>query len=491
MNVKNCEKKEKSTVGLVVEVSPEEFDKAIDEAYRKAKSRISVPGFRKGKAPRKIVENMYGANVFYEDALEGILPAVFSFGAGENKLETVGYPTLDNVEFGDDKSVTITYTVAVYPTVTIGEYKGIHAEKPLVEVTESDIDTEIEKVRYQNARIETITNRPVVNGDTVTIDYCGTLDGVAFDGGTAENYELKIGSGSFIPGFEEKIQGMKVEEERDLDLTFPKEYHAKELAGKDVVFHVKVHEIKSQVLPEVDDEFVKDVSEFDTLAEYREDIKKTLTASKMEAAQKTFENNVLDKLSDSVEGDIPDALVDQYVDGAVDNMRGNLAQYGMELEMYLNMMNMNLETFRDNLRPNAEKNVKNTLALEKVAELEKLEPTEEELEAGYKEMAETYGMELDKVKDQINKEMLSRELNLRAASKLVIDAAVAEDPKPEEKEEKKAEEKPEAEEKPKKKTTTTRKKAAPKKTETAEKKAAKDSEETQEEAAEDKAETKE
>ena len=327
VNVKNCEKKEKSTVGLVVEVSPEEFDKAIDEAYRKAKSRISVPGFRKGKAPRKIVESMYGANVFYEDALEGILPAVFSFGAGENKLETVGYPTLDNVEFGDDKSVTVTYTVAVYPTVTIGEYKGIHAEKPLAEVTESDIDTEIEKVRYQNARIETITDRPVVNGDTVTIDYRGTLDGVAFDGGTAENYELKIGSGSFIPGFEEKIQGMRVEEERDLDLTFPKEYHAKELAGKDVVFHVKVHEIKSQVLPEVDDEFVKDVSEFDTLAEYRADIKKTLTASKMEAAQKTFENNVLDKLSDMVEGDIPDALVEQYVDGAVDNMRGNLAQY--------------------------------------------------------------------------------------------------------------------------------------------------------------------
>lgn len=489
MNVKNCEKKEKSTVSLVVEVSPEEFDKAIDGAYRKAKSRISIPGFRKGKAPRKIIESMYGANVFYEDALEGILPAVFTYGAGESNLQTVGYPTLDNVDFGDDKSVTVSYTVAVYPTVTIGEYKGIHAEKPLVEVKESDIDTEIEKVRYQNARIETITNRPVVNGDTVTIDYCGTLDGVAFDGGTAENYELKIGSGTFIPGFEEKIQGMKVEEERDLDLTFPKDYHAENLAGKDVVFHVKVHEIKSQVLPEVDDEFVKDVSEFDTLAEYREDLKKNITTTKMEAAQRTFENNVLDKLSDSVEGDIPDALVDQYVDGAVDNMRGNLAQYGMELEMYLNMMNMNLEAFRANLRPNAEKNVKNTLALEKVAELEKLEPTEEELENGYKEMAETYGMEIDKVKDQVNKDMLTRELNLRAASKLVIDAAVAEDPKPEEPAEK-AEEKPEGEEKPKKKTTT-RKKAAPKKSEATEKKEENAAEEVKEEQAEDKSEVKE
>lgn len=440
MNVKSCEKKEKSTYGLVVEVTPEEFDGAIEQAYKKNRSKIAVPGFRKGKAPRKIVENMYGANIFYEDAMDALLPAVFAHGTVESKLKTVGYPTLDNIDIADDKAVTVSFTVAVYPEVTIGEYKGIHAEKPVVEVTDNDIDTEIEKVRYQNARVETITDRPVINGDTVNLNYAGTLDGVAFEGGTAENYELKIGSNSFIPGFEEKMQGMMTGEERDLDLTFPAEYHAKELAGKDVVFHVKVNEIKSQVLPEADDEFVKDVSEFDTMVEYRDSIKAKVLETKESAAQSEFENNVMDKLVESVQGDIPDALVDQYVENQVQSMRNSLAQYGMELDMYLKMMNTTLDAFTANMRPNAEKNAKSMLALEKIAELEGFEITDEDLAAGYKEMAERYSVDEDTIRDQVTDDMLTEDLKIRRATRLVFDTAVAEAPakeeeKPEEKEE--------------------------------------------------------
>lgn len=432
MNVKSCEKKEKSTCGLVVEITPEEFDAAIEQVYRRNRSKISVPGFRKGKAPRKIVENMYGKGVFYEDALENMLPAVVAFANNESGLKTVGNPSVDDVDIADDKTVTITYTIGVYPEITIGEYKGIHAVKPVVEVTESDIDTEVEKERYKNARMETITNRPVIGGDTVNLDYRGTIDGVAFDGGTAENYELKIGSNSFIPGFEEKMQGMFTGEERDLELTFPADYHAAELAGKDVIFHVKVNEIKSQVLPEVDDEFVKDVSEFDTVAEYRESLKKDLTMNKEASAQTTFENNVMDKLVESVEGEIPDALIDQYIDNQINNMSASLSQYGMSFEQYLQMMGANVEGFRANMRPNAEKNAKSMLALEKIVEMEGIELTPEEIEEGYKELAESYGMELEDIKKQITEDMVSEDLKMRKANRLVMDAAVAEDPAPEE-----------------------------------------------------------
>lgn len=428
MNVKSCEKKEKSTYGLVVEVTPEEFDSAIEQAYRKNKNKIAVPGFRKGKAPRKIVENMYGANIFYEDAMDTLLPAVFAHGTVESKLNTVGYPTLDNIDIGEDKSVTVSFTVAVYPEVTIGEYKGIHAVKPVVEVTDSDIETEIEKVRYQNARVETITERPVINGDTVNLNYAGTLDGVAFEGGTAENYELKIGSNSFIPGFEEKMQGMMTGEERDLELTFPAEYHAKELAGKDVIFHVKVNEIKSQVLPEVDDEFVKDVSEFDTMAEYRDSIKEKIMASKEQTSTAEFENNVMDKLVESVEGEIPDALVDQYVENQVQSMRNSLAQYGMELDMYLQMMNTTLDAFTANMRPNAEKNAKSMLALEKIAAAESFEITDEEVNDGYKEMADRYGMAEDTIREQVTEDMIKEDLKIRRATRIIMDSAVAEAP---------------------------------------------------------------
>jgi len=426
--LKSCEKKEKSTYGLVVEVTPDEFNAAIDQAYKKVKGQISVPGFRKGKAPRKIVESMYGATVFYEDAADIIVPVAMNFGAVESKLNIVGQPTIDDIDIAEDKTVTLTYTVGVYPEITLSEYKGISAVKPAVEVTDSDIDTEIEKVRYQNARIETVS-RPVINGDTVNLNYCGTLDGVAFEGGTAENYELKIGSNTFIPGFEEKMQGMVTGEERDLELTFPTEYHSAELAGKDVIFHVKVNEIKSQVLPELDDEFVKDVSEdCDTVEDYRKQMAETIRLNKEAAAHATFENNVMDKLVAAVEGDIPDAMIEAYIDNQVNNMRQNLSQYGMELEMYLNMMNMTMEAFRGNMRENAEKNAKVTVALEKVAELENIEISEEEIAEGFKELSERWGMDVEDIRKEIADDMMIHDLKVRRAERIVMDSAVAEAP---------------------------------------------------------------
>ena len=425
MILKSCEKKEKSTYGLVVEVTPDEFNAAIDQAYKKVKGQIAVPGFRKGKAPRKIVESMYGATVFYEDAADVIVPVALNFGAVESKLNIVGQPTIDDIDIAEDKTVTLTYTVGVYPEITLSEYKGISAEKPAVEVTDSDVDTEIEKVRYQNARIETVT-RPVINGDTVNLNYCGTLDGVAFEGGTADNYELKIGSNTFIPGFEEKMQGMVTGEERDLELTFPTEYHSAELAGKDVIFHVKVNEIKSQVLPELDDEFVKDVSEdCDTVEDYRKQMAETIRLNKEASAHATFENNVMDKLVEAVEGDIPDAMIESYIDNQVNNMRQNLAQYGMELEMNLNMMNMTMEAFRGNMRENAEKNAKVTVALEKVAELENIEISEEEITEGFKELSERWNMEVEDIRKEIADDMMIHDLKVRRAERIVMDSAVA------------------------------------------------------------------
>ena len=428
MNVTSVEKKEKSTVELVIEVGAEEFEAAVQKAYLKARGSINVPGFRKGKAPRKIVESMYGATVFYEDAADIIVPVAMNFGAVESKLNIVGQPTIDDIDIAEDKTVTLTYTVGVYPEITLSEYKGISAVKPAVEVTDSDIDTEIEKVRYQNARIETVS-RPVINGDTVNLNYCGTLDGVAFEGGTAENYELKIGSNTFIPGFEEKMQGMVTGEERDLELTFPTEYHSKELAGKDVIFHVKVNEIKSQVLPELDDEFVKDVSDdCDTVEDYRKQMAETIRLNKEAAAHATFENNVMDKLVAAVEGDIPESMIEAYIDNQVNNMRQNLSQYGMELEMYLNMMNMTMEAFRGNMRENAEKNAKVTVALEKVAELENIEISEEEIAEGFKELSERWGMDVEDIRKEIADDMMIHDLKVRRAERIVMDSAVAEAP---------------------------------------------------------------
>ncbi len=447
MNVTSCEKKENSKAELTVVVSPEEFDAALTEAYKKSKNQISVPGFRKGKAPRKIIERMYGESVFYNDALDTILPGVCSTGIAENELRTVGYPSIDDVSFGDDKSATVTYTVELYPEVTVGEYKGVSAVRPDVVVEDAEIDSEIAGVQTRNARIQTAT-RPAVNGDTVVMDFEGFVDGVAFEGGKGESYELTLGSNTFIPGFEEKLQGMSAGEERDLDLQFPDNYK-EDLAGKPVVFKVKVIEVKEKLMPELDDEFAKDVSEFDTMDEYRASIREKLTESKKSEADKAFEDAVLSKVAETIEQDIPDAMVEEFVDNQMESMRRQLSSYGMDLPMYLQMMGADEKSFRDTMRPNALVQVKITLALEKIAELEKIEPTDEEIDQYYSELAERYNVELDVAKTSVPKASAEQDLKLRAASKLVLDAAVAEAP-----------EAPAEEKKPAKKKTTTKKAAA-------------------------------
>jgi trigger factor len=427
LNVTTCEKKDGNTAELTVVVTAEEFEKALNEAYKKNKNQIAVPGFRKGKAPRKIIEAMYGTSVFYNDALDMILPTVCSQGVSESNLRTVGYPKILDMNVGDDKSATVKYSVELYPEVTVDNYKGLSAVKPAVQVDESNIDSEIAAVQLRNARIQTAA-RPAINGDTAVIDFEGFIDGVPFEGGKGEDYELVLGSNSFIPGFEARIGGMTAGEERDLDLEFPQDYHQNELAGKPVVFKVKLKEVKEKILPELDDEFAKDVSEFDTLQEYRSSIREKLTAAKKEESEKAFEDAVLGKLADALECDVPEAMITDFVDNQMENFKRQLAQYGMELDMYLNMMGSNAEGFRSNMRPNAIRQIKTTLALEKIAKMEKLEPTEDEIEAYYTDIASKYGVEAGVAKESIPVESVKNELNLHAASKLVCDNAIAEEP---------------------------------------------------------------
>ncbi len=427
MNVTTCEKKDGKSAELTVVVTAEEFDKALNEEFRKNRNQISVPGFRKGKAPRKIIEAMYGASVFYNDALDTILPTVCSHGITESSLKTVGYPKILDINYGDDKSATVKFSVELYPEVDAPDYKGLSAVRPPVAIEESSIDSEIAAVQLRNARIQT-AERPAINGDTTVIDFEGFIDGQTFEGGKGEDYELVLGSNSFIPGFEEKMNGMTVGEERDLDLEFPKEYQQKDLAGKPVVFKVKLKEVKEKILPELDDEFAKDVSEFDTLQEYRDSIREKLTAASKEESDKAFEDAVLTKLGESLECEVPEAMIAEFVDSQMENLKRQLAQYGMELDMYIKMMGTNVESFRENMRPNAIKQIKTTLALEKIAEMEKLEPTEEEIDAYYSELSTRYGVEVNMVKQSISAETVKQELNLRSASKLVIDSATEEEP---------------------------------------------------------------
>ncbi len=431
MNVTTCEKKDGKSAELTVVVTAEEFEKAINETYKKNKGQIAVPGFRKGKAPRKIIEAMYGASVFYNDALDMILPTACSHGVTESDLKTVGYPKILDVEIGDDKSATIKYSVELYPEITAPVYKGIAAVKPAVTVEDSNVDSEIAAVQLRNARIQT-ADRPAINGDTTVIDFEGFIDGTPFEGGKGEDYELVLGSNSFIPGFEEKINGMSVGEERDLDLEFPADYHQQDLAGKAVVFKVKLKEVKEKILPELDDEFAKDVSEFDTMAEYRESIRENLMKTKKEESDKAFEDAVLGKLGDSVDCELPESMIEEFIDNQMEGFKRQLAQYGMEIDMYLNMMGSNAGEFRSNMRPNAIRQIKVTLALEKIAEVEKLEPTEEEIDTYYADIATKYGAEVSVVKESIPTESVKQELKIRAASKLVCDNAVAEEPAAEE-----------------------------------------------------------
>ena len=427
MNIKACEKKEKSEYQIIVEVSPEEFESAVGKAFIKNRKSISVPGFRKGKAPRKIVERMYGDSVFHPDALDILMPEVAEFTTKETDIKAVGYPQVTDVDIKEDKSgVEITMVQAVYPEVTLGDYKGLAAVKPSVDIPDSAIDAEVAGVQMRNARIEK-ADRPAINGDVVVIDFDGYVDGEQFDGGKSEGYELELGSNAFIPGFEDKLLGMSAGEERDIDLVFPEQY-AENLAGKPVVFKVKLHEIKEKQLPELDDEFAKDVSEFDTLKEYKADIKDRLSNARQAEVDAAFENALLDKVVENMDVEVPDVMVEEQMDMSMNNFANQVSQMGMDPANYLKMMNVTPEMFRENMRVSSEKQVKVMLALEKIAELEGIEVSDEDIEKEYAEASERFGMEVEKIKESVPQDRVVSDIKTRMAVKIVTDSGVAEDP---------------------------------------------------------------
>ncbi len=424
MNVKEFEKKEKNTAELTVVAAPEEFDAAVQKAYLKGRGRIQIPGFRKGKAPRKMIEAMYGQGVFYEDAVEALAPEALDAGIKEKELSTVGRPSILDFSIGGDKSLSIKFLVSLYPEVTVEGYRGIEAPKPEVNVTDADVERELQSVRQRNARIET-AERPAQNGDIVTIDFEGFMDGVPFEGGKGENHDLELGSGQFIPGFEEQLVGKSAGEECEVNVTFPEAY-APELAGKDATFKVTVHEVKSKELPELDDEFAKDVSEYDTLEEYKASVRDEITEQRRGDAQSAFEDVVLSRLTDKVEGEIPDAMIDDQVEQMMSNFRYNLASQGWEMDQYFQMMGMSAEDFRRNSRPTAEKQIKLDLAYEYIAKTEDFPVSDEDVENEYQRLADQYKMGLDEVKRAITADSVKTGLKLERAKSLVLDTAVVE-----------------------------------------------------------------
>ncbi len=422
MNVKSVEK-EKSSAKLLLEVEKARFDAAVEAAYRKNRKDIFVPGFRKGKAPRKVIEGMYGATVFYEDAINDLFPEIYTEALKAEELKVVGSPSIENVTFNEAGDLELTVTQDLYPEVTLGQYKGLEVPKAEVSVSEEEIDAEIDRLVQRNARITTV-ERPVEDGDTAVIDFEGFVDGKAFDGGKGENYNLKIGSGSFIPGFEEQLIGLSAGEEKDVSVTFPEDYNAKELAGKPAVFKCKVHEVKQTILPEKDDEFVKDVSECDTMAELREDIRKRFTERKQADVDAAFETACVEAAAANMTAEIPESMYDDMAARLLEQYGYQLQMSGIKLEDYAKMMGTDVNGLAKMMRPNAETRVKNDLCLAKVIETEHIELSDEEIEEEYKTLAENYQMEVEKVKQAVSAEDIKADKLYARAAKLIAESAV-------------------------------------------------------------------
>ena len=453
MTVKSCEKLEKSRVALTIEASAEEFEAAVNKAYLKMRGKINVPGFRVGKAPRKIIEKMYGAEVFYEEAVNIILPDAYEDAVKEQGLETVGYPQVE-LESCTKDGVVFKCTVDVYPEVKLGQYKGLEAPKAEVKVAAADVNARLKEMADRNSRLVSV-ERAVKKGDTADIDFEGFDNGVAFDGGKGENFDLEIGSGSFVPGFEEQLIGMKAGEEKNIDITFPENY-TPELAGKPVVFHVKVNEVKVKEVPAIDDEFAKDVSEFDTLKDLKADIKKKMTAERTEAAQRAFEDVLMAKVAEGVEADIPQEMVELQAERMMEQFKQQLASQGIPFDQYLKMTGTTEADFRKQADGPAAEQVKMDLAVEAIIKAEGLEASDEDVENEMKSVAEKYGMDLDTVKKYLRPEDVKEQVIREKAVKVVADSAVAVAP---------AEEKAELEEKGEIVEKKPAKKAAAKKTE--------------------------
>ena len=410
---------------LTITVSAEEVEKALQAAYLKQRSKISLPGFRKGKVPRQMIEKMYGPEVFYDEAANHMISEAYGKAYDECELEIASQPTIDVVQLEKGKDFIFTAEVAVKPEVKLGEYKGLKVDKVSTRVMQKEVDEEIEKERERNARTVEVTDRAVQDKDIVTLDFEGFVDGVAFEGGKGENYPLELGSGSFIPGFEEQVAGHKSDEEFDVNVTFPEDYAA-ELAGKEAVFKCKIHEIKSKELPELDDEFAKDVSEFDTLDELKADIKKQMNERKAEEAKNDFENQLIEQVIDNMECEVPQCMFDKRADEMVQDYAYRLQMQGIDLDTYLKYLGQDKDAFKATFKDGAEKQVKASIALESIVEAEKLEATEEEIDAEIAKLAEQYQMEADQIKKAVPADQIAADVKTKKAIDIIVDSAVKE-----------------------------------------------------------------
>ena len=429
MNVKSIEKNGNQAT-IVVEIDKELMETGVNKAYMKARKGIMIPGFRKGKAPRKMIEKMYGEHVFYDDGLEEIFPEIYQFAVVEQDLKAIGRPSLTDVNIDENSIVTITLTTEVYPEVTLGDYKGLEVEKTEAAVSDEQVAAELDRMAQNVASTETV-ERAAEMGDTANIDFEGFDNGVPFEGGKGDNFDLKLGSGSFVPGFEEQVVGMTAGEEKDIDITFPEDYHA-ELAGKPVVFHVKLNKVTTTNVPELDDDFAKDVSEFETLEELKADIRAKALENAQKQIDNAFEQAVVEKAAENASVEMPKALVEAELDNQMERFAYQLQMSGYSIEQYAKMMGGDLNTMRNAFRPAAEKQAKITVTLEKIAEVEGIEVTEEELNAEFEAMAKQYSLDVEKVREMVPAEEIKANLKTRKAVKVVVDSAVAVAPKTEE-----------------------------------------------------------
>ena len=460
MSVKSCEKLEKSMVALTVEVSAEDFEAAVEKAYRKQRGSIRIPGFRPGKAPRKIIENMYGKGVFYEEAVNEALPDAYSAAVKEQELEVVGYPEVELLSVNQE-GFSFKATVAVYPEVTLGQYKGVEAPKAEVSVSDEDVENRIKEMADRNSRMVSVDDRAVIKGDVANIDFEGFLNGEPFDGGKSDNFDLEIGSGQFVPGFEDQVIGMSISEEKDIDITFPEDYHA-DLAGKAVVFHVKVNAIKVKEVPALDDEFAKDVSEFDTLEELKKDVREKMLSEREEGAKRAFEDAAMTKVAEGIQADIPDAMIEEQARRFVENFRMQLQSQGVPYEQYMKMTGMEEEKLLADAKAPAVGQVRMDLAIAAIVKAEGIEATDEDVEAEYAKMAGQYGMSAEDVKKYLDIAVIKEQIVRSKAVELVAAAAVPVKPEEVKAEEPKAEGPAAEEPKPEKPKRTRKKKAEPK-----------------------------
>ena len=415
---------EKNMAKLTIEVSAEDLEKALESAYQKQKKQISVPGFRKGKVPRAMIEKMYGVDVFYEDAANALMQQNYAAAVDESGIDIVSRPTVDVVQIEKGKPFIFTAEVAVKPEVTLGKYMGVTVTKIDTSVSDEEVDEALEKERNNNARTINVTDRPVAQGDTAVIDFEGFVDGVAFEGGKGENHSLEIGSHTFIDTFEDQLVGKNVGDEVDVNVTFPEQYQAADLAGKPATFKVKINEIKAKELPELDDEFAKDVSEFDTLAEYKEDLRKHLEVEKENEAKRTKEDEAIKKIIDKSTMEIPEAMIETQCENMINEFAQRIAQSGLSMEQYMQFSGMTIDGLKEQVRPEAETRIKSSLVLEQIAKEENIEVSEDEINAEVEKMAAQYGMEADKLKEYLGdaeKESIKRDLSVTKAVDLIME----------------------------------------------------------------------